>query len=421
MIWILVGYMWLFLHRPFEIWPIFATIRLERVYMIFTLLAWLGFSAKTWTSNKNNVALFLIAFSIFIATLFSPYSTFGDNLATENWFKMFVFFLLMMTSVKSEKELKILTTAFSVCFTLYMLHSLREYFNGKGVYRMGTWRMVGVDSTMSDPNSFGNSINYALAMLLPVAALMKQELNKKMKRFYKGLFYSSFVLSVWCIQLTGSRSSFAVLGGSLLGLAMLSKYRFRLLLGLAIAAPLIWFALPEDLHNRYMTLIDPSYGPANAADSAQRSKGFFVGLQVWKDNILFGVGPGCFPIAPHEELVGMQTHNLYGQVLSELGTLGAIAYLSLVGMVCLNHWTAHSFYRRMESQHREKEALYLYRVSFAVAWSVFLLLVLGGGAHNAFRYTWVWYAAFQAMAVELLRKKANAQVRLLARRPHRVA
>ncbi len=222
MVWILIGYMWLFLHRPFEIWQILATIRLERLYMIFTILAWFVIAPKTWTSNRNNVGILLVAVAIFFATLMSPYSGFGDNLATEKWFKCFLVFLLIMTSIKTEKDLKILVTGFVICFAIYMLHSYREYQNGRGVYRMGTWRMVGVDNATNDPNSFGASINYVLPLLLPLLTLALQQ-TKKVRRRTLLLVLGILGLSVLCIQLTGSRSSFLALIVTLFGVALLYK------------------------------------------------------------------------------------------------------------------------------------------------------------------------------------------------------
>ena len=46
-----------------------------------------------------------------------------------------------------------------------MLHSVWEYKNGRHVFRMGISRLVGVDKTLGDPNSFGASIVYSLPFL----------------------------------------------------------------------------------------------------------------------------------------------------------------------------------------------------------------------------------------------------------------
>lgn len=417
MIWVLVGYMWLFLHRPFEIWPIFATIRLERTYMIFTLIAWFAISAKTWTSNRNNVALFFVAFSIFISTLLSPFFPLGQNLTTENWFKVFVFFLLTMTSVKTEKDFKILITAFSACQFLYMLHSYREYLCGAGVYRMGTRRMVGVDSTMSDPNTFAASVNLALPMLFPLYYLVKQ-LKSKTLIFRGNIFIlASFILSTACILLTGSRTGLIVLCFMLLVLGMMSKYRVRIIVGLCILAPLVWTVLPEDRQLRFMTIIDPSVGPANAQASADsRSEFFWLAVNnVWPRYPIFGTGPEGFAIASG---TSMQTHSLYAQVLSELGLIGVCAYLCLIFAIWSNHLAARDIYKSMKRQKRESEVIYYHSVSFAVAWSVVLLLILGLAGHNAFRYTWLWYAAFQSIAIGIMREKLEAvPVQQMRRQP----
>ena len=383
--------------------------------MIFTLFAWFAISPKVWTNNRNNAALFLVAFSIFISTLLSPYEGLGNNLTTENWFKVFVFFLLIMTSVKTEKDLKVLITAFTVCFTLYMLHSLREYRCGRHTFRMGIARMLGVDSTMNDPNAFGNGINYAIPLLLPLLIFAREQTTKRRKQLLLILAITSFLLSIICIQLTGSRSSFVALGISLTTLALLSKYRFRVLVLLCVAAPIVWFSLPADLQNRYLTVIYPELGPTSAQESAEsRIVFFWMGIDIWKENLPFGVGPSCFPYASG---TGVQSHGFIPQVTSELGTLGVVAYLMLIGCTLANSFESRSLCKKMKAMGREKEALYFHRVSFAVAFTVFLLILLGFGGHNAFRFTWIWYAAFQAIAVGILRQKVDALSRLPQQTP----
>jgi hypothetical protein len=94
-----------------------------------------------------------------------------------------------------------LIVSFVAIMGVYELDSLREYFNGRGVYRMGIWRMVGVDTLLGDPNSFAASVNYGIPMLLPVVSLV----NKKWQ--YKVLL-ALFLLAITCIILTGSRRGF---------------------------------------------------------------------------------------------------------------------------------------------------------------------------------------------------------------------
>ena len=390
MIWLLVGYMWLFIHRPFEVWPWMGDLHIERVYMIATIAYWMLFARKTWTSNRATWGIGFLALAIVLATLFS-HSTDFNNGGVQEWFKVLVFCFLVMSSVNEERDLRILIVAFIAITGLYELHSLREYLCGRGEYRMGTWRMNGVDSTLGDPNSFAASVNYAIPMLLPALALART------KWHYRALAAAGG-LACLCVFLTGSRTGFAGLVALAAGAGLLSKYRWRVAALVLLGAPLIWLNLGDELRNRYTTLIDPSVGPHNAQSSADSREVFFwKAVDIWKENPIFGVGPHCFGIASGTK---MQAHSLYAQTLSELGSLGVLALVSLVLCYFLNYFEARRIYRAVPFPH---EALFCYRVVQATAIIVLQLLFLGVGGHNLFRFTWLWNAAFAALALRFLK------------------
>ena len=55
---------------------------------------------------------------------------------------------------------------------------------------------------------------------------------------------------------------------------------------------------PPTASDRYLTMIDPAYGPANAQQSAEsRWQGWHDGVRLWQENPLLGVGPGAFGLA----------------------------------------------------------------------------------------------------------------------------
>jgi O-antigen ligase len=156
--------------------------------------------------------------------------------------------------------------------------------------------------------------------------------------------------------------------------------------------------LREELQNRYLTLIDPSRSTASAQASADSRIVFFwqaVGL--WSEHPVFGVGPGAFGTAMGH---GTQAHSLYGQVLAELGTAGGIALLAIILGFCVNMRQAWRFRRARP----ELGGSFLYRTCLAAFVTIPLLLLLGLGGHNMFRYTWLWYGAFQVIALRLLQE-----------------
>lgn len=387
MIWILVGYMWLFVHRPFEIWPWLGAMHVERIYMIATIIYWALASPKTWLSCRSNVPTFLLAGTFLFASQTSPYAGFAY---VEDWFKILVFYILLITSIQSERELRILVVAF-VCITaLYELHTLREFVCGRCKYEMGVKRLIGVDVTLSHPNSMGSSVDYALPFLYPVWTLAT-------KRWQRLAVAGAFILGATCVLLTGSRSSFTGLAVFVFCGVMMSRYRWRILPVIALAVPIVWMSLREDLQNRYLSLIDPSKGVGAAQGSAEgRTQSFLDGMQSFMENPLFGAGLGSY-----RARTGFATHNVYNEAMGELGILGLLV---LIGFA----WAFVGDFleiRRLRIDPFAQDEVFLYRVGVATLGACLMLFFLGWGAHNLMRYNWMWCGAFSGAAVYYLRQR----------------
>lgn len=395
MIHLLIGYMWLFIHRPFEIWPVMGTLRLERVYILTCVVYWLLFyPGKTWVQNRLNMAFVLFWIAFLLSFLFSPYRDIEKVSKTfEDYLKIIVFFVLVMGSVRDEKQFRMLVTGYLVVVGLYMTHSLWEFHNGRHVYRMGIPRMIGVDETYRDPNTFAATILYSLPLTIPFWLTARGRLARLLLLYYTAL-------SVVCIVNTGSRSGLAGLGAfGLLCAPRLLLRRKMILLVLIAALPLGWRAIPPGLQDRFYTLIDPSVGPENAQQSAEgRKQGLLDGIQLWECSPIFGFGPSAHGYAMGH---GFQAHNLYGQVLGETGTLGALALLGMVGCYVANALEA----RRLRLLVGRGDDGFAAAVATSVLLTVILMLVKGYGDHNLYRYTWLWFGAFQSMALLILHQR----------------
>jgi O-antigen ligase len=164
-----------------------------------------------------------------------------------------------------------------------------------------------------------------------------------------------------------------------------------------ISLSLGWGFIPARLQNRFWTLIDPSVGPENAQQSAEgRTQGLLDGISLWQKSPLLGYGPGAHGLATG---CGFQAHNVYGQVLGETGTLGALAFLGIVVCFLANGWEARGLGRKLG-----KEAgTFSVNLSGAILTALAILLIKGYSDHNLYRYNWLWFGAFQIIAVNCLR------------------
>ncbi|HJZ55816.1 MAG TPA: O-antigen ligase family protein [Gemmataceae bacterium] len=382
---LLIGYMFLFIDRPFEVWPWLGDLHIERVYMLFTLGVWAVYPNKRWLPNAQHAAYAALATAVLFCWAVSPWADKGQNVV-EDWLKIVVFYVLLVTTIHDEEGLKQIAAGFLVVMGLYLLHSFREYLGGRHTYRMGISRMIGVDNTLGDPNSFGASIVFALPL---VTAFWRSGVGG---RWGKVLLSGYVGLSCLCILLTGSRSSLLGLLVWFLIVIWGTKYRFKALAAFAVAAPLSFVALPESLQTRFETIINPDVGPKNAEESGQgRIEGLTKGFELWQASPLTGVGPGAWRPATRSKI---ESHNLYGQLMGETGALGVSAFVFLLGCFWMNLRAV----KRAREYSPDARTDFLFLLPTAIGVSVFLLLFMGNFGHNLFRFTWLWFGGFLIVA-----------------------
>ncbi|MFL5327962.1 MAG: O-antigen ligase family protein [Gemmataceae bacterium] len=397
MIYLLFGYIYLALHRPMEIWPTFEPLRIELVYFGMLCVAWLV-APKRLAIDLPKLAIAVFTAAVYAAWLLSPWSASGE-IPVKNFTLAAGFALIMATCLRDERALRRVIVAFLAVMTLYMLHSIREYLAGRFTYRMGISRLIGVDTSLGDPNTFAASILYTLPF---VRYLWMEWPSRKGRTLLTGYV----LLSIGCIGLTGSRSALVGLTvWALVTIRLSGKRRLPLLAFASVAAVAGFMVLPDELQNRFTTIIDPSVGPENARESGQgRIEGFFIGMELWSKYPLTGVGPGAWRPATGRAI---ESHNLYGQLVGELGTFGALAFGVFLFAVLRG---LRQLFRLVREHVPDPGQEPVYHLAQALTVCVFLLLFEGVFGHNLYRYNYLWYCAFVSVALRAYRQRVTQSV-----------
>ena len=173
--------------------------------------------------------------------------------------------------------------------------------------------------------------------------------------FYKFIFVKKslhIILTVPCVfmvAMTGSRKALALLGVGIL-LLLLFKYAkgnpfivaFKLLfIGIIVVALILYLlTLPmfSVIAERMEGLVALITGVGKVDSSAQiRDNMIQLGMEIFKENPILGVGIGNARIVVAQSLLGHETylHNNYVELLSSLGIIGFTLYYSMWGYVLL--------------------------------------------------------------------------------------
>ncbi|HEY1376891.1 MAG TPA: O-antigen ligase family protein [Gemmataceae bacterium] len=385
MIYLMMFYVYLSIHRPMEIWKPLGDLRPELIFFTLMTAAWTVCGKRVRCPAL--VAAIAGMAAVFVASwAISPWAEKGETVV-KNYTLVVVFALIMATAVRDERALSKVLTVFMVVMALYMLHSVWEYKNGRHVYRMSISRLVGVDTTLGDPNTFGASIVYSL----PFLSYFWVQWGRGWKRWLIGLY---LLLSTGCVLLTGSRSSLLgiIVWGGLLLMQTRHKTLAAVLLGFMACAS--WFVLPDSLRTRFETIVDPSVGPANAQESGMgRIQGLINGAALLNRFPLTGCGPGAWKPATGSPI---ESHSLYGQCMGELGFPGIVAFGGLVITLALH---LRRLARLTKPADGPAPDASMHALARSMQASLFLLLFLGIFGHNLYRYNWAWYCAFTAVAL----------------------
>jgi hypothetical protein len=178
------------------------------------------------------------------------------------------------------------------------------------------------------------------------------------------------------------------------------------LFGVAILLVGLWHFIPAEKQGRLKTLWNPESGPANALESAEgRLEGLKAGWQMFSENPLTGVGPGGnnfmgYRMA-HLDGIRLQAHNLIGELLGELGLLGAIVFIGQIMVI----WLMSGKKLRPCVFNEIKGGSDNLFLGSACRQTLLLLLFGGLSGHNLYRINWLWIGGWSFLCFHWRREK----------------
>jgi putative inorganic carbon (hco3(-)) transporter len=241
---------------------------------------------------------------------------------------MLAFYFVLTRTINTRYKLYLLIVLLIISASLASLYGVYQYFGGSATTEAWVDTTMFEDiqsragSTFRNPNILGEY----LIMMIPLALSL---LWYRKKFIYKGIFAAMLGLMGICMVLTFSRGAWLGLIVALVGFSVVRDKRLFALfiIGLFIMP----FVLPPSVIHRFTSI-----GNLSDTSSSYRMSILLGSLRMAQDYWITGIGLGSqafkaiYPKYSLAAAYAHHSHNIYIQVILEMGVAGALVFMSMI-------------------------------------------------------------------------------------------
>jgi O-antigen ligase len=388
----LVGILFVTMVNPGELYPIFATLRVERVMVGIALLSLFVNKQKPLVTPVVTKRLLWFWGAMFLSVPFAFWPG-GAFEFTINFGKTILYHYLVINTVTTWKRFHAIVVVFVALIGWIALGSLWAYANGSfdaNALRNGLERAQGLTTSNGNPNALAMTMVSALPIIAIVFAS-----GKAWERMLALLVVLAALIST---VLTGSRTGVTTLVALVLVFVVTRKKGLFYVPVILVVALIGWQFVPQMYKNRYMEITGIVEGQKVDESFEARRLTRQAGLAMFLDNPVTGVGAGQFGVANGTHYwpgkgpkLWLNPHNLYLQLGAELGIIGIVAWI----------WFATAFFQEVFAVKREFKGRAYPALAglfpYACLFCLFTLFLSGWSGHNLYRNLWYQLSALIAV------------------------
>ncbi len=302
-----------FLLRLFP--PIYVDLHLPQVFAILTLILCFVRSRDSKIQlDPKFFLLFAFLVVILVSRIFADTPVFENKVPGE-FFKMFVLFFLITSSIRNEKDLM---QVFLVLVIVNAFSALYHYY----YYKTGSWQSIYVLPKLGSLNRNGFAL--VLASMIPMSYSLSRMSDKKSLKI---LFIIYTIVFMMGTILTYSRSGFLCMVAGILAFIALDKNKLRNIFVILVIA----LAMSSRISDKYINRLETIQNYEEDNSAMGRVAVNKAAINMIRTHPVLGVGAGNFnsefiEYVPYELLQwvspGKSPHNVFLQVGSETGIIG---------------------------------------------------------------------------------------------------
>lgn len=227
-------------------------------------------------------------------------------------------------------------TRFFIFFLSFLIYSFKMSQHGFLTFALRGFSFEGW-GVGGGPGWFQNSGEFGIQMAIyvPISLMFAIALRGYWNKWWKAFFYAMPFTGVFSVVASSSRGAMLGLAANALMGLYRTKYFFRTVLVVAVAAVLVWQVVPEEFKARFETA-------GEDRTSLHRIERWEDGWSTMKEKPLLGVGHSAWEVYyPNHfvpEIKGSKlVHNVFIQAGTELGFIGLGVLLVLIFVAFRTH------------------------------------------------------------------------------------
>ena len=396
----LIGLLAVTMINPGEIWPIIATLHIERIMVL--VVAFGLFRRPTpfiYPLLTKRIFVFWLAMVISIPFSFWPGGAVGFSL---DFLRTILYHFFIVNLTDTSKKFFILLFVFALLIGWVGGGAVWGYMHGSFdnmAIRNGFERATGLSESNGNPNTIGLTMVSGLPLVLLITG------SEKKWQKIAGVIVA--LLATIALVLSGSRTSFV--NFLIIAVALLfNRKNLKFVPVLVILAIVIWGIIPQQDKDRYGNILAIASGKQEDESYIAHRMAREAGYAMIKDYPITGVGAGQFPVAAgtkywpgRGEKLWENPHNLYVQIPAELGIVGVITWLSFIVLFVRTVLRLKKLFLEPEYSSLPKP---LKQFPRACLFSLAALFIGGMFGHTLYRHTWYLLAGMIA-ALEIVAAK----------------
>lgn len=289
---------------------------------ILSVLAVLRLSQQR-SEAKTSLPIWTIALLVItgLSVVLSVSPSFSWNIYVDRVIKFMMVALFTSAFVTSPRDLRWFIATYLLAFLKMAQEGITGLITGSMVWEnQGVPRLHGSTPNYEHPNSFSGTQLGTLPFLYGIFALVGRNL--------KILVIAQALMALLIIMYCGSRTAYLGLISWVVLIVVTSKAPWKAAFALIVLVTAVSPMLPPEYKERLASIFTQQDKEGHSIDTRKE-----ILRDAWSifESHPLGVGAGAFPIIRDKTFGRMQdTHNLYLEVLTNLGVQGAIVFIGFV-------------------------------------------------------------------------------------------